>query len=46
MHALQVLPIVSYHLLKNTKLTIAFSLLYGLLALTTLIQALKGRPLF
>ena len=46
MHALQVLPIASYYLLKNTKLTIAFSLLYGLLALTTLIQALKGKPLF
>lgn len=45
MHALQVLPIVSYYLLKNTKMTIAFSLLYGLLALTTLIQALKGRSL-
>ena len=45
MHALQVLPIVSYYLLKNTKMTIAFSVLYGLLALTTLIQALKGRSL-
>ncbi|MBM3429144.1 MAG: hypothetical protein FJX95_10220 [Bacteroidetes bacterium] len=43
MHALQVLPIASYYLLKNTKLTIAFSLLYGLLALSTLIQALKGK---
>ncbi len=46
MHALQVLPIVAYYLLKNTKMTIAFSVLYGLLALTTLIQALRGRSLF
>ncbi len=46
MHALQVLPIVSYYFLKNTKMTIAFSVLYGLLALTTLIQALRGRSIF
>lgn len=46
MHALQVLPIVSYYLLKNTKMTIAFSVLYGLLALTTLIQALRGKSCF
>jgi hypothetical protein len=46
MHALQVLPMASYYLLKSTKLTIAFSLLYALLALTTLLQALKGKPLF
>lgn len=46
MHALQVLPIVAYYLLKNTKMTIAFSVLYGLLALTTLIQALRGKSLF
>ena len=46
MHALQVLPIASYYLLKNTKATIAFSILYGLLAVFTLIQALQGRSLF
>jgi hypothetical protein len=45
MHALQVLPILSYFLLKNTKLTIVLSLVYGFLAVITLIQALKGRPL-
>ena len=45
MHALQVLPPLSYYLLKNTKLTIALSILYGLLALATLIQAIQGRPL-
>jgi hypothetical protein len=45
MHALQVLPILSYYVLKNTKLTIGLSVIYGLLALLTLIQALQGRPL-
>ena len=45
MHALQVLPILSYYVLKNTKLTVGLSLVYGLLALLTLIQALQGRPL-
>lgn len=46
MHALQVIPLVSYYLLKNTKATLLLGLLYGLLALAILIQALKGKPLF
>ncbi len=46
MHALQVLPVLSFYVLKNTKLTIGLSVVYGLLALLTLIQALQGRPLF
>lgn len=46
MHALQVLPLLSYYLLKNTKLTIALTVVYALLALFTLIQALQGRPFF
>ncbi len=45
MHALQVLPILSYYVLKNTKLTLGLSFVYGLLALLTLIQALQGKPL-
>lgn len=45
MHALQVLPLLSYYILKSTKLTIALSVIYGLLALSTLIQALQGKPL-
>jgi hypothetical protein len=44
MHALQVLPIISFYVLKSTKLTIGLSIVYGLLALGTLIQALQGRP--
>jgi hypothetical protein len=46
MHALQVLPFLSYYLLKTTKATIGFSFLYALLALFTLIQAMQGKPLF
>jgi hypothetical protein len=45
MHALQVLPIISYYVLKNTKLSIALAFVYGLLALLTLVQALNGKPL-
>lgn len=45
MHALQVLPFISYYILKNTTLTIVVSLIYAALALFTLIQALKGKPL-
>ncbi|MCC5944716.1 MAG: hypothetical protein JJT94_07250 [Bernardetiaceae bacterium] len=45
MHALQVLPFVSYYFLKNTKITIIISVLYGLLAIFTLVQALCGKPL-
>ncbi len=44
MHALQVLPIVSFYLLKNTKAVFTVSFLYGLLALFTSIQALKDKP--
>jgi hypothetical protein len=45
MHALQVLPLLSFYVLKNLKATIVLSVLYALLALFTLIQALKGKPL-
>jgi len=45
MHALQVLPVLSYYVFKNTKLTIGLSVVYGLLALLTLYQALNGKPL-
>lgn len=45
MHALQILPIVSYYFFRNTKLTIGLALIYGLLAALTLIQALQGKPL-
>ncbi len=46
MHALQVLPFISFYIFKNTKATIIISLLYGLLATFTLVQALQGKPIF
>lgn len=46
MHALQVLPLLSFYLFKTTKATFVVAILYGLLALFTLIQALQGKPLF
>lgn len=45
MHALQVLPILSYYFFKSTTLTFALSVVYGLLALFTLIQALQAKSL-
>lgn len=45
MHALQVLPLLSYFVFKSCKLTLALSFVYALLALATLIQALQGKPL-
>lgn len=44
MHALQVLPFLSYYLLKSTRLTFIVAILYGLLAVGTLVQALQGKP--
>jgi hypothetical protein len=46
MHALQVLPILSFYFLKNTKYTFLVSALYALLALFTLVQALNGKSVF
>ena len=46
MHALQLLPFLSFYIFKNTKVTIIISLLYAVLATTTLVQALKGKPIF
>jgi hypothetical protein len=44
MHALQVLPLLSYYVTKNTKGTVVIAILYGILAVFTLIQALQGKP--
>jgi hypothetical protein len=46
MHALQLLPLLSYYIIKNTKYTFALGLLYTILAIFTLIQALQGKPFF
>jgi hypothetical protein len=44
MHALQVLPILAFYLLKDVKTIFLVSILYGLLAVFTLVQALQGKP--
>jgi hypothetical protein len=46
MHALQVLPLLAFYILKNTKFTIGVGLLYGALAVFTLAQALQGKSFF
>lgn len=46
MHALQLLPLLSFYIFKNTKATVIISILYLLLATSTLVQALRGKPLF
>lgn len=45
MHALQLLPICSFYILKSLKSTIVFFVIYLLLAMFTFFQALKGKPL-
>jgi len=46
MHALQVLPVLAFYILKSTKLTVLAGILYAALAVITLVQALNGKPLF
>lgn len=46
MHALQVLPLLSYYVVRSTKWTLVLAVLYGLLALFTLVQAFQGKPIF
>ena len=44
MHALQVRPVLTYYLIKNTRTVFIVSAFYVLLTLFTLIQALNGKP--
>ncbi len=46
MHALQILPILAYYVLKDVKLTFIGAILYAFLAVFTLVQALQGKPFF
>ena len=46
MHALQVLPLLAFYLVRNTKAVIFISTLYALLAVLALVQALQGKPFF
>jgi len=45
MHALQVIPLLAYFIIKNTKAILAFSSIYFLLTLFLFVMALQGRPL-
>ncbi len=45
MHALQVLPLLSFYILDSVTAVLIVSALYALLAVLVLVQALKGRPL-
>ncbi len=44
MHAIQVLPLLAYYVLKDVKLTFVVSALYACVAVYVLVQALQGRP--
>lgn len=46
MHALQVLPFLSFYIFKNIKATVLLAFIYAVLATFTLVQALQGKPLF
>jgi hypothetical protein len=45
MHALQLLPLLSFYIFKNTVATVIISLIYAFIATATLVQALKGKAL-
>lgn len=45
MHALQVLPLLSWYVFTNTTATAILGFIYALLAVFILVRALKGKPL-
>ena len=45
MHALQVLPLLSFYVLRGTRSTLLLAALYALLATAVLVLALRGKPL-
>lgn len=45
MHALQIIPLLSWYLIRNTKGTLALAFIYTLLATFTFLQAMRGRPI-
>lgn len=45
MHALQIIPLASYYVLKSTRLTVVFAVIYFAITAATLAQALAGKPL-
>ncbi len=45
MHALQILPLLAFYIFKDVRVVILVGLMYGLLALFCLVQALNAKPL-
>ena len=45
MHALQVLPLLAWFVFKNVNITTAAFIVYGLLAVFVLMQALRGKSI-
>jgi len=46
MHALQVLPLLSFYLLKGVHLTFVVAIIYTAVAVLVLVQALQGKPIY
>ena len=46
MHALQVIPILSYYVVQNVKVVVVVAIIYGLMTAAIFVQALQGKPLF
>jgi len=44
MHALQILPLFSFYILRSTPATLLFSVVYALVAVFVLVQALAAQP--
>ena len=45
MHALQIIPWLSFYVLKNTLLVVLVAIIYALITTAIFIQALQGKPL-
>lgn len=46
MHALQILPILAFYVVKNVRMVFMVSIVYTLVTIGVLIQALQGKPLW
>ena len=46
LHSLQLLPLAGYHIARSKKQIILISVVYFLVVMALLVQALKGIPLF
>ncbi len=45
MHALQLLPLLGFYMIKNTRGVVFVSMLYAAFVVATFVQALRGKPL-